>query len=350
MKRYSMHGEKRPWKRIAVVCTVVVMLVVVATVIAVRTIYNTNLQPASFSQRSQLFTVKEGDSARIIADNLESQDLIKSGWAFEWYVRNSNARDQLRAGTYSLRQNMTVQEIVTVLTQGKVATDLITILPGQRLAQIRQAFINSGYSSTEVDASLIPDVYKGHPALSDMPKSANLEGYLYPESFQKTADTRLEQVVTLALDELQSKLTPEIRAGFVRQGLTVHQAIIVASIVEQEVSNVSDRSKVAQVFLKRYKENMPLGSDVTAYYGALLAGKKPSVLYKSAYNTHNVTGLPPGPISNVSESSLKAVSSPADSDYLYFVSGDDGITYFSKTNEEHVRLTAEHCKKLCDLE
>ena len=130
-------------------------------------------------------------------------------------------------------------------------------------------------------------------------------------------------MVTLALDELQSKLTPEIRAGFVRQGLTVHQAIIVASIVEQEVSNVSDRSKVAQVFLKRYKENMPLGSDVTAYYGALLAGKKPSVLYKSAYNTHNVTGLPPGPISNVSESSLKAVSSPADSDYLYFVSGDD---------------------------
>ncbi len=93
---------------------------------------------------------------------------------------------------------------------------------------------------------------------------------------------------------------------------------------------------------------MNLGSDVTAFYGAIIAGQPPTVAYDSPYNTRIHSGFPAGPISNVSESSLEAVAYPATTDWLFFVAGDDGITYFSKTNEEHEALTAQHCKKLCE--
>jgi len=94
---------------------------------------------------------------------------------------------------------------------------------------------------------------------------------------------------------------------------------------------------------------MPLGSDVTAYYGSVAAGQKPSLTYDSPYNTLQHKGLPPGPISNVSQSSLNAVANPSNTDWLYFVAGDDGNTYFSHTIEEHEALTKQYCHKLCNL-
>jgi UPF0755 protein len=118
-------------------------------------------------------------------------------------------------------------------------------------------------------------------------------------------------------------------------------------MVEQEASNPADRAQVAQVFLSRIKQNMPLGSDVTAFYGARLAGQSPNVNYDSPYNTRLHPGLPPGPISNVTESSLQAVAHPAGTDWLYFVAGDDGNVHFSHTLEEHQALTQQYCHKLC---
>ena len=136
--------------------------------------------------------------------------------------------------------------------------------------------------------------------------------------------------------------------------MTTHQAVILASIVEREVSKPEDRAQVAQVFLKRIKMGMKLQSDATASYGAVLNGEDINNMtssqilnYNSAYNTYLNTGLPPGPISNVSEASLKAVANPAQTDWLYFVSGDDKVTYFSKTLEEHEALVQQHCKTNC---
>ena len=127
----------------------------------------------------------------------------------------------------------------------------------------------------------------------------------------------------------------------------MHEGVILASIIEQEVSSDSDRPIVAQVFLTRHKIGMQLGSDVTAFYGAYIAGVEPTVSYDSPYNTRLHSGMPPGPISNVSKSSLHAVASPANTDYLYFVAGDDGKTYFSHTLDMHQELTRQHCKTLC---
>jgi UPF0755 protein len=118
-------------------------------------------------------------------------------------------------------------------------------------------------------------------------------------------------------------------------------------MVGQEVSNPSDQTQVAQVFLTRLHDNMDLGSDVTADYGAILAGQLPSVNYDSPYNTRLHPGLPPTPISNVNAQELNAAAHPASTSWLYFVAGDDGKTYFSQTLQQQQANVAEYCHKLC---
>jgi len=335
-------------KQLIIMAISAIVLVLILGVIAIRTTYSKNLKPVSTQKDSHVITIEPGSTTAQIADTLKAKGVIRSDWAFEWYVRNHQLRDELKAGSYVVYTSQTVGEIVDTIVKGKIATDLVTILPGKRLTQVRDALVQAGFSQADVDAALEPSQYKGHPALTDKPDNASLEGYLYPESFQKSSETTAKQLIKQSLDEMQLRLTPEIRDAFSKQGLTVHQGVILASIVEQEVSNSADRAQAAQVFLKRYKSNISLGSDVTAFYGAIIDGKEPTVGYDSPYNTRLHSGLPVGPISNVTESSLNAVAYPAETDWLFFVAGDDGKTHFSKTVEEHEELTKKYCTKLCN--
>lgn len=341
------YGSQRRLPRRILWVAVSLVLIMIAAVVVIRSVYNRALQPVSSSQKVTVLTVKTGSTSIEIADQLHNEGLIRSSNMFQWYIRTKNVRDRLQAGTYALRPSMSVPEIVNVLVSGSVKADLVTILPGQRIDQIRQGLINAGFKPAAVDAALQPDAYAGHIALVDKPAGASLEGFLYPDSYQKTAATDPSAIISKALDQMAVHLTPTIRAAFAAQGLSVYQGVTLASIVEKEVSNPADSPKVAQVFLKRLKIGMPLGSDVTVLYGAIAAGKEPSLAYKSAYNTHDNKGLPPGPISNVSDTSLQAVANPAPTDWLFFVAGDDGTTYFSNTIEEHEALTDKYCKKLC---
>jgi len=338
--------RRRTFRRLLWVSVFLVVLFVAAAIV-VRTMYYHNLQPVSSSQQVTLVTIKTGTTSVEIANMLQDKKLIRSSAVFQWYIRTKDVRDKMQAGTYALRPSMSVQEIVNVLVQGSVKSDLVTILPGQRLDQVRQALINAGFSPDAVDAALVANNYTGHVALADKPATAGLEGFLYPDSFQKDNTTSPGMIIGESLDEMAKHLTPDIRAGFASHGLTVYQGVTLASIVEKEVSKSSDRAQAAQVFLKRLSIDMTLGSDVTAFYGAIIAGKDPSTTFESAYNTLQHKGLPPGPIANVSESSLQAVAHPASTDWLFFVAGDDGTTHFSKTLEEHEALTKQYCHKLC---
>lgn len=344
---YQTRQPRRRWpRRVLWVIAIIVVLLVLATV-GVRTMYNQNLKAVSNSSQAVTVTIGEGLSSKAIAAKLKKLGLIRSTWAFQWYISTKEVRDALQAGTYSLRPDQTTPQIVGVLTHGKIATNLITILPAQRLGQIRTAFESAGYTKAEIDEALNPAEYVGNPALVDKPAGASLEGYLYPDSFQKDSGTSLKTIVSESMAEMNKRLTPDIRAAFAAQGLSTYQGIILASIVEQEVSNASDRAQAAQVFLTRLRTGISLGSDVTAFYGALLAGQKPSVTYDSPYNTRLHTGLPPTPISNVSASSLAAVAHPAATNWLFFVSGDDGKTYFSQNLQQHEQQVQLYCHKLC---
>lgn len=350
--------KKRRWPKVLVITGFIVLLLIITTVLVIRRTYEQHLRPASSSEHVQQVTIPLGASVKEISHILEDAKLIKAAWAFEWYVRNNDAGDALQAGTYPLRPNQSIQDIVAILTNGKVSTDLVLIVPGHRIDQVRDTLVNYGFSKDEVEAALNASNYPGHAALVDKPPNANLEGYIFPESFEKTTSTKPQAIISSALDELQKVLTPDLRMGIVRQGLTIHEGIILASIVEKESGTEEDKPTIAQVFLKRYREGKRLESDATAGYGAVLSGEindlsvAEVLSYDSTYNTYRYNGLPPGPISNFSKSSLEAIASPAQTDYLYFVADDEGQdkgrSFFSRTLQEHEANIAEHCKVLCN--
>jgi UPF0755 protein len=273
--------------------------------------------------------------------------LIRSSKAFETYVRSNELNDKLQAGTYVLTPSLSTGDIVRKMVIGDVAKNLITILPGKRLDDVKQAFKKSGYSDAEIAEAFNPASYPSHPALTSLPKGASLEGYLYPDSFQKQSDTPATTIIRESLDEMNKHLSVDVTAGFAGQGLNAYQGITMASIVLAETDDPASQPIVAQVFLTRLKRGMALGSDVTAFYASALAGQKSSVDVDSPYNTRIHTGLPPGPIGNVTDGALKAVANPASTDYLYFVAGDDKKIHFSHTEQEHEQAIQQYCSAAC---
>ena len=339
--------RKQRWLKRLSLTLLIALLVIGTGVVVVRRVYNVNLKPLSANQSSVTVNIPLGSSLAEIATILKDQKLIKSEWAFKQYVRNKGADSDIKAGVYELSPSYSVPEIVSIITEGKIKTNLVTILPGQTIKQIKQTLISHGFSGKSVELALQPNQYKGHPALVDKPEKADLEGYLYPESYQKTETTKPEEIVRLALDEMGERLTPSIRASIANQKISIYKGLIIASIAEKEANTQAERAQVVQVVLTRLTKGMRLEVDPTAYYGADKDGKPRSLRYDSPYNTYLHEGLPPGPISNISQESLAAVAAPAKTNWIYFVAGDDGNTYFSKTLEQHRQLIRQHCKKLC---
>ena len=326
----------------------VLLLLLVGLTGGSRAFYELNLKPVSNSQKSEIFTVPAGATISQIGNLLQSHGLIRSAWVFDWYVHSDNLTDKLEAGTFSLSPSDSVSQIAGIIASGHVAEGAVTILPGKTVSQIETSLINSGLAPDQVKAAMNPANYPGLPILDDKPASVDtLEGLLYPDTFDKTSTTSAEHIVRESLTEMGQHITPSMQAAFASEGLSVYQGITLASIVEQEVSKPSDQSQVAQVFLSRLKQNIPLGSDVTANYGAVINGQPPSLSYDSPYNTLIHSGLPPTPIGTISLSALNAVAHPAPTSWMYFVTGDNGKTYFEQTLQQHNADTAQYCHKLC---
>jgi UPF0755 protein len=354
MSRYHVskgaHSPRKPRIPHRVLWLVLALLVAgLIGSIVVRHKYDESLKPESSSQTTSLFTVAAGSSVNEIASNLQKKHLIRSAWALELYVHSKEIGSKLQAGTYAFSPSETTQHIVLTLTKGQVSTSKVTILPGERIDQIRADLINDGYAPSTVDAALNPAQYANLPVLSFKPAAVtNLEGLLWPDTFLKDNNTNLTAIITQSLDETAQHLGSDVQSAFASEGLTTYQGLILASIITKEVSKPSDQPQVAQVFLTRLKMGMMLGSDVTAMYGSVKAGLSPRLTYDSPYNTLIHTGLPPTPISTITAGSLNAATHPSTStSWIYFVAGDDGTTYFSNTLQEHQANTAKYCHKLC---
>jgi UPF0755 protein len=327
---------------------IVLIIAAVAGVILANHFYDDDLMPYSSNEQTQIFTVAPGASVKQIADQLEQAHLIRSSWAFQLYVHSQDSAALLQAGTYAIAPSESLTSIVGTLERGEVATSLVTILPGKRIDQIRADLINDGYSPSSVDQALNPANYSNLPVLAFKPANVNsLEGLLWPDSFERQPNTSPSVIIQESLTEMGQHLTPTVQAEFASEGLNTYQGLILTSIILQEVSKPTDQTQVAQVFLSRLKSDMMLGSDVTADYGAIAAGQSPSLTYNSPYNTLQHTGLPPTPISNITDTALYAATHPSPTNWLYFVTGDNGTTYFSSTLQQQQANTSAYCHKLC---
>lgn len=311
-----------------------------------------SLRPVDPSNTGNVrFVVSSGETAAEIAKSLHDAQLIRDPFVFQLYTQVTGTKSQLQAGGYVLQRSLSVADIVEHISSGKTDDVVVTILPGLTLEQLADpevegSLAQQGYSSKEIadayEASYQSNLFSGRPI------GATLEGYIYPETHQTTASSSLRSVLQLSFDELYFQIQKKgIEAKLQQQGLSLRDGIILASIVQKEVSNAEDQKQVAQVFIKRLKEGIVLGSDVTFMYIAEKEGREPSVNDDSPYNTRKHGGLPPGPISNFNLSALEAVASPAPGDYLYFVAGDDGTTHFGRTEAEHLANVAKYCTVLC---
>lgn len=340
---------RRPfWRRRAFIIAASVIITLVVLVASMYVWYRLQLRPVSSDSKAThvRVTIKSGSSLDTIATQLQRDKLIRDAAAFNMYTRLHGLRDKLQAGAYSLAPSSSTPDIISSLTSGKTDQISITFLPGATLAENRQVLLKAGYAPAEIDAAL--NQTYDDPLFVGKPSGSDLEGYIYGETYQFDSSVSVQEILLRTFKEYDTVIQANhIADGFKQQGMTLYQGITLASIIQREVAHASDQKQVAQVFYKRLSVGMPLGSDVTYQYAAKRLGVAPTPDLDSPYNTRKNPGLPPGPISVPGLSALEAVAAPAPGDYVYFLSGDDDVTYFARTNDEHEANIKKHCQIKC---
>ena len=327
----------------------------------------------------QTIEVSAGESVKQIANNLKQSGLIRNPLAFELYARINNLHAKLKTGKYSFRKTMSARAIAKQLVNGVVSSDVfnLTILPGTNLlgdkgksqTGIIHQFRTLGYSEEEINQALtkhydnpvLKGLYADETKLSnpEIPAKLALEGYLYGETYQFYNHEKLENVITTILNQFNDVVASnQLEEKFKARGFTLREGIILASIIQKEARS-EDMPGVSMVFQNRLRQGIALGSDVTATYAADITGidranatNADILAVNSLYNTRKFPGLPPGPIAVPSKAALLAVAEPDSSkaSMLYFLTGDDGLMYYSSTDAEHNQKIRDHCQKLCKVQ
>jgi UPF0755 protein len=323
---------------------------------------------------SQKIVIERETSFSYVVDRLKARGLIRSTLATSVYGILSGTRGQLKEGSCEVSPSQSTQQILEKLTTGCHDFKSITFFPGATIEQplykpvhaeldatmyIKYRLRAFGFTDEQVKAALAKQ-YTG-PLFADKPADSSLEGYIYGETYYVDIGATPEDVLQTAFDEMYAQLSRnELLPKFRTQGLSLYQAITLSSIVQRELNCEGKPTEarketcfqyqriIAQVFLKRLREGISLGSDVTFIYAADMRGVAPTVDIDSPYNTRVHTGLPPGPIASPGIHALRAVADPSATDYLFFIAGDDGLIYFAKDQAGHEANIRDHCQKLCN--
>ena len=351
-------GQKPPKKRWSLgkkltVAATGLLVALLALLAGAYVWYQQQLAPVTSDTAKHVrVTIESGSTPSAIAKQLKDAGVIRSQVAFAIYTKLTGTRDTLKAGAYSLQPSLSTPAIVDHLVEGKQDTFRLTFLPGDTLANSRQKIIEVGYSEAEVDAALVKTYDR--PLFAGKPAETDLEGYIFGDTYEFDALATPETILGRTFDEYEAAIKEnDLVNGLKKQGLNLYQGITLASIVQREVTNATpskpseDQRQVARVFFNRMAAGMTLGSDVTYQYAAKKMGVAPTPTLDSPYNTRIHTGLPPGPIATPGVGALIAVANPGTNNYLFFLSGDDDVTYFAKTDAEHQQNIVNHCQKKC---
>lgn len=303
------------------------------------------------------FVIADGTVTANIAKGLEEKGIIKSALAFRVYMKLEGRDKTLKTGEYTLNPHMPVQDIVERFNKGAMAkTFRLTFLPGGTEAQAKAVLKTRGFSDESIEAAF--NKTYDHPILNSKPVGTSLEGYIYGETYEFYMDATPEDILKRTFDELQKVVKEnDLEAKFKAQGLSLHQGITLASVVQRESGTIpAEMPHVAQVFLLRYKKGMVLGSDAIIGYRADQLNpnrSKTDMSYLKTigcpWNSRQCAGLPPTPISAPGKGALLAVANPTNTQDLYFLTGDDNKMYYATTEAGHNANIKNHCKEMCKL-
>jgi UPF0755 protein len=294
----------------------------------------------------QSFSIQEGESVNSIAYNLEEMGFIRGAEAFRAYLIYSGLDTSIQAGEYKISAAMSAIEIAHELQDATSEEVTFVVLPGWRMEELAASFSTSGLSISAEDFFFaVNNPPRGFDFLSG---ATSAEGFLFPDSYifsrQITADALVNELVR----HFALRLSREMQLAYVNQGLTVYQAVTIASIVQREAIQKDEAPLIASVYLNRWKIGMKLEADPTVQYAIGYNTAQSTwwtnplsafdLQFDSPFNTYVYDGLPPTPISNPGMEALNAVAFPAETTYYFFRAKCDGSGYhsFSETFEEHV--------------
>lgn len=288
--------------------------------------------------------VKPGTTASEISDRLMQLGVIDSRLRFWWLMKLQGDAGKFKTGTYAFTPHMDEQAVLDKLVAGDTTVVKFTIPEGFGIKEIAKRLADEGL----VDEQEFLAEAKDFAPYDYMKKRPNVryaaEGYLFPDTYVIHSDVSAEGIMKMMAEDFDTRLTPALRQQAAAKGLSIHDLITLASLVEKEARYDEDRPIIAQVFFKRLQMGMPLQSDTTLQY--LMAGPKEDVSIEdtkidSPYNTYQHEGLPPGPIASPGMKSILAVLNPANTDYLYFVADRQGHNHYSQTYDEHLAIVEQ---------
>lgn len=333
-------------KRIMVRAGIVLLLVGAAgSALAARIVWARLSEPyRGYDVAEQFVVVPSGSSTAAITRRLVEAGIVRDAWTFRaalWWTDRSRA---LQAGEYRFDVPMSPVEVVQKIARGDIFTLRITFREGLTIREMADVYAAGGFGAAPafIEAA-------SHPAsIADLdPEAEDLEGYLFPETYAVPRRAPAATVVAMMVDRFRVVYGEELRQSAATQGLTSRQVVTLASLVEKETGDPTERPLVAAVYRNRLRIGMGLQADPTVVYALQRAGRydgnirRQDLSMDSPYNTYRYSGLPPGPIAAPGEASLRAALMPAQVDYLYFVSRNNGSHAFARTLAEHNRNVRE---------
>jgi UPF0755 protein len=294
----------------------------------------------AYAEPERLVDIPAGASTNAIGDRLVASGVVRDRLTFRAALWLTGDARRLQAGEYRFDRPLSAVDVIGKMARGEVDLVAITFREGLTIAEMSGLFEAGGFGPA---AAFVAAASEASLVAALDPDATDLEGYLFPDTyaFPRRADATI--VVRAMVNRFQQILTPEIRAAGNARGLSVRQLVTLASLVEKETALAEERPVVAAVYANRLRIGMGLQCDPTVIYALQREGqydgnlRRADLMFDSPYNTYRYPGLPPGPIAAPGRGSLEAAAAPAQVDYLYFVSRNDGSHEFARTLADHNR-------------
>lgn len=299
--------------------------------------------PAPLVQAGPLVVeIPQGQGLLHVAGRLKEAGAIRSSIGFAFLAALRGSAKSLKAGEYEIPQDATTVTILGLLESGKVRSHVILFPEGATVSDLARFLEADRLAEAQEVLRLSRD--RGFLQKLGV-EAATLEGYLFPDTYSFTKGMTAEDILARMAHRLREQITPEIQERAQAQGLTLHEILTLASIIEKEAVEPDELPLISAVFWNRLKRRMPLQADPTVRYAAGKDGRaltRKDLKVDSPYNTYRRQGLPPAPIANPGKAAIIAALNPAKVNYLYFVSMDDRRHFFSSTLEQHNSAVARY--------
>jgi len=291
--------------------------------------------PAGKDDTRVVVNIAPGESFNAFAAGLERLDIITSQLRFKILARLKGEDKHIKAGEYAFSAAMTPMQVLDTVVNARVLLHRLTIPEGHTIAQITAEITQAGIS----DAQAFEALARGPDLIATLGRDLpSLEGYLFPDTYYFPRQVPAHTIIATMVRNFEDQITDDWRERALELNMSLHELVTLASIIEKETGHPAERPLIASVFHNRLQRNMRLESDPTAVYGIEnFDGRitRQHLRTPTPYNTYQIRGLPPGPIANPGRAAIEAALYPAETDYLFFVSRNDGTHHFSPTYAEH---------------